>query len=94
MAAAPSKLEKLLERRGVRGPGRPGHDPCGTRVAAGSATASSAGTVSLPLERQGLSMESRHGRRALAKKRSLRADVAVAERGPASASKLMLKAAG
>lgn len=131
MAAAPGKLERLLESEGIGGPGRPGLDPCGTKVSARSATVSSAGTVTLPLARQGLSMESRKGtvtlrahtggellgrerwsladgaatsdvdvrltaagRRDLTKTKTLRADVAVNERGPASASLLALHAGG
>jgi glycerophosphoryl diester phosphodiesterase len=128
MAATPNRLEALLEQRRVGGPGRVGLDPCGTKVAARSATVSSAGTVTLPLARQGLSQESRRGtvtlrergggallgrakwsladgaakaavdvrltaaaRRALASAKTLHADVAVTERGPASASTLVLR---
>jgi len=63
MAAAPMALQRLLEERDVvrRERGRiVGLDPCGTRVATGSARARR-GVVTLPMRRQGQSQERRAG---------------------------------
>ena len=60
MAATPGRLARLLRRERVPGPGRDGADPCGTRVDDASLTASE-GRVTVPLRRQGESLERRRG---------------------------------
>jgi glycerophosphoryl diester phosphodiesterase len=60
MAAAPIALERVLVDRNVDRPDGRGYDPCGTKVAGGAAKLRR-GAVTLPLRRQGLSMERRAG---------------------------------
>ena len=61
MAAKPQRLDRVLRRMRVSGPGRSGSDPCGTRVL-GTRASVSGSNVSIGLRRQGQSMEERSGR--------------------------------
>jgi glycerophosphoryl diester phosphodiesterase len=95
MAAAPGALERVLVDRNVGRPGGHGYDPCGTKVAAGAAKVSR-GRVTLPLRRQGLSMERRSGSVALsAKGRTIgRANFVLPAEATQSSVPVRLNAAG
>ena len=61
MAAKPARLDRVMRSLEVGGPERKGLDPCGTRPAVSTVTASDGGLFPLRMRRQGQSMEKRTG---------------------------------
>jgi glycerophosphoryl diester phosphodiesterase len=95
MAAQPRALERVLVDRNVGRPGAGGYDPCGTTVTAGVVQVRGS-ALTLPLRRQGLSMERRSGTVTLkAKRRTIgRARFVLAGDATRTSVRVRLNAAG